>query len=69
MSPRHTALLGAVVLGVSLGSALAETPLDLKMVTGPSAWLGTPVINAWWAANGRQLYWQQMDAAGGGVLT
>ena len=48
---------------------LADVPLDLKKVTGPSAWLGTAVMNAWWTADGRHLYWQQMDPAGGGVLT
>ena len=26
-------------------------------------------MNAWWAADGRHLYWQQMDPSGGGVLT
>jgi dipeptidyl aminopeptidase/acylaminoacyl peptidase len=63
----------AAFLGLTLlccaGAVQAEVPLDLKKVTGPSAWLGTAVMNAWWAADGRHLYWQQMDPAGGGVLT
>jgi hypothetical protein len=63
----------AAFLGLTLlcgaGPALADAPLDLKKVTGPSAWLGTAVMNAWWTADGRHLYWQQMDPAGGGVLT
>jgi dipeptidyl aminopeptidase/acylaminoacyl peptidase len=62
------AFLGVTILWTP-GPALADTALDLKKVTGPSAWLGTAVMNAWWAADGRHLYWQQMDPAGGGVLT
>ena len=63
----------AAVLGLTLFCStcpvLADVPLDLKKVTGPSAWLGTAVMNAWWTADGRHLYWQQMDTGGGGVLT
>jgi dipeptidyl aminopeptidase/acylaminoacyl peptidase len=59
----------AMILSLFLGPAAAETALDLKKVTGSSAWLGTAVMNAWWSADGRHLYWQQMNPAGGGVLT
>ena len=62
------AFLGLTLL-CSACPVLADVPLDLKKVTGPSAWLGSAVMNAWWAADGRHLYWQQMDSAGGGVLT
>jgi len=69
MPMRSVAAFLGLTLLCSAGPALAEVPLDLKKVTGPSAWLGTAVMNAWWAADGRHLYWQQMDPAGGGVLT
>jgi hypothetical protein len=63
----------AALLGLTLfwnpGPALADVPLDLKKVTGPSGWLGTSVNNAWWAADGRSIYWQQLDPKGGGMLT
>ncbi len=59
----------ALMSVVSAVSATAETNLDLKKVTGPSDWMGTAVANAWWAADGRTLYWQQRSPAGGGMLT
>jgi len=69
MPMRSAAAFLGLTLFSSAGPVLADVPLDLKKVTGPSAWLGTAVMNAWWTADGRHLYWQQMDPAGGGVLT
>jgi hypothetical protein len=37
----------------------------MQMLRSAGAWLGTPVMNAWWTADGRHLYWQQMAPAGG----
>lgn len=52
------AALGAL-LACALGSRAAEAPLTLERIMADPDWIGTPVSDPYWSADGRSAYYSQ----------